>query len=359
MACFCPFPGMKNFLLALFFIYQLADTRNLGAVPSVEAIFTDTFTSFGIDNLLAQPPEIRTPCDQMLFDGTETLGSGDRKGLYPRLISEQFPPDTIIYHGKDQNMHCHCATDTLMVCRIFVRPGSQEAKYVDKRLEFMTNPELTLEKQRPFFTYYRSYRRRDWMVRPILFESTPELSPPMPKVTAEIVITYDEYSSFKRSLSFPARYHRIDLKHIPIRQCTDDDAGVVCPILQTQFEPDMVVYILKTDVPKIEAGEYAPCISALGLRRVSTRRDDRKFRDPWKRVERLLTIKDDYEPYILDADVVGSSVNEFYSVSQWPQSFLTLKGVLFLIFTTLSLFCKCLQLFFKTTREEYKPIMNG
>ena len=63
----------------------------------------------------------------------------------------------------------------------------------------------------------------------------------------------------------------------------------------------MVVYILKIDIPKIQAGQYAPCISALGLRRVSFQRGDRKFKDPWKRVEGLLTIKDDYEPYILDA----------------------------------------------------------
>jgi len=222
----------------------------------------------------------------------------------------------------------------------------------------MTNPELTLEKQRPFFTYYRSnlFGR---MVRPILFESTPQLNPPISKVTAEIVITYDEHSAFKRSLSFPARYRRVDLKHIPIKQCTDGDPGVVCPILQTQFEPDMVVYILKTDVPKIRAGQYVPCISALGLRRASFQRGDRTFRDPWKRMEGLLTIKDDYEPYVLDADAVGSSLKDFYSVSQWLRWFFTLKSLLFLIFVTCFIFCKRLQLFFISTADEYKPILSA
>ena len=95
-----------------------------------------------------------------------------------------------------------------------------------------------------------------------------------------------------------------------MRICNNEESdGLSCPITHDAFTPGQVVYILKTDADKVRSGKSVCCISAEGLMALKKRAFNEKqegFRDIMRRTgDRLLTIRDDYDAYVL----IGIKIN--------------------------------------------------
>jgi len=73
--------------------------------------------------------------------------------------------------------------------------------------------------------------------------------------------------------------------------------------MHTSFHVHDVVYVLKRDRPKIEAGTAVYCISALGLQKLAKCHAGGKFLDPLRREGNdKLSIEADYDTYIVVPD---------------------------------------------------------
>jgi len=220
-----------------------------------------------------------TPCTQAL-----------REGNYPPLISAEFPPGVVVFNSKAQNLFCYCPPllPNRMICVIRVRPNTPESRAVARRLntEDVENLHARLS---PFFL---TFLDRDW-IRPILFFGTDC----NPRVLAQIIVRQDPTQRITRSQSAPSILHA-KIKTMPLRLCKD-----VCPIMMTSFYHFQTVYVLNSDVEDVESGKEVQCISAEGLRKYSRSRDNSQFQDPLRRTgEKMLSIGDDYHPYILYDD---------------------------------------------------------
>merc|ERR1719373_386255 len=115
-------------------------------------------------------------------------------------------------------------------------------------------------------------------------------------VYAEIVIQYDASPQHHilRSNSAPPAVHHTEYI-INLNQCTGGTLGAVCPILQTPFEDNDQVYVLKLDRSKVASGAHVVCISAGGLRGYA-QAENGSFRDPLNRHYRAVSL-DDYDSY--------------------------------------------------------------
>jgi len=231
-------------------------------------------------------------------------------GRYPREIAAAFPPGVVIYDPKapGANLFCNCdeSAHGRMVCQLNVRRGSIEETLVQKRLMggvfsnmALEDPELFSFRLHPFFIRYINHPDRGVFI-PVILYSHPECTP---SLLAEIQVTRSASQMLSRAQSAPGRLNYA-WRSMPISQCQEQQGDdTTCPIMLTSFFPGQVVYILQSDVAKADVGNYVQCISAEGLRKLSASNPIRKFRDPLRREgDRMLTIKDDYEAYVLRDD---------------------------------------------------------
>jgi len=236
-----------------------------GSDTSTNSLFRQTFRE--------------TPCTQAL-----------RQGNYPPLISAEFPPGVVVFNSKAQNLFCYCPPllPNRMICVIRVRPNTPESRAVARRLD-TEDVENLHARLSPFFL---TFLDRDW-IRPILFFGTDC----NPRVLAQIIVRQDPTQRITRSQSAPSILHA-EIKRMPLRLCKD-----VCPIMMTSFYHFQTVYVLKSDIEDVESRKEVQCISAEGLRKYSKSRDNSQFQDPLRRTgEKMLSIADDYHPYILYDD---------------------------------------------------------
>jgi len=232
-------------------------------------------------------------------------------GRYPREIAAAFPPGVVIYDPKapGANLFCNCdeSAHGRMVCHIFIRPGSYQARIILTKLELFptdsSDDALGVHYRiAPFFVMYTSlndFYAPD-ILWPVILYSHPECTP---SLLAEIQVTRSASQMLSRAQSAPGRLNYA-WRSMPISQCQEQQGDdTTCPIMLTSFFPGQVVYILQSDVAKADVGNYVQCISAEGLRKLSASNPIRKFRDPLRREgDRMLTIKDDYEAYVLRDD---------------------------------------------------------
>jgi len=91
-----------------------------------------------------------------------------------------------------------------------------------------------------------------------------------------------------------------DLNFIFLQQCGEEEAE--CPIMHEEFKVNDVVYVLKRDVPDVEANKPVVCILAEGINGWANTEEavlSGGFTDPLNRVEGRLRIAHDYEAYII------------------------------------------------------------
>lgn len=265
------------------------------------------------------PPsgEATNPCEDQLLSNDDIGG-----GRYPKLIAAQFMTDMVIATGSLRNIFCHCRTRIQMLCVIYVRKGSVAERAVEMRLDRSKPEELS-----PF--YVMEMASSSWDVRSasLMFEN----SECHPRVYAEIEVENNAWYSSGEFLntpaltrsfsepSFPREEPKLDTDNvprspsspsrfryptifIPLRQCTGESNDAVCPILQTPFKHNDVVYVLKADMANVRAGKEVPCISALGLKRLRTASDDETFIDPFRRLDGTRVGFSNYNAYIAIED---------------------------------------------------------
>jgi len=217
-------------------------------------------------------------------------------GRYPSNIAAQFPNNAVRCSGLSKNLFCSCDDRYLsrMVCWIHVRPDSDEERIVERRLD-IESPEGLPERLRPFFTFFRPYVM---FYKPILFE----MADCYPEVIAEIYVRKDiPFPQLMRSASSPPKLH-YPHRTINLKQCTNGDEQAnqrVCPITLQSFEVHSLVHVLKSDAKKVEERKSVICISDEGLRSLALSTRDHSFFDPLKREPGHLTIRGDYDIYIV------------------------------------------------------------
>jgi len=218
-------------------------------------------------------------------------------GRYPRNIASQFPNNAVRCAGLSKNLFCSCDDRYMgrMVCYIHVRPDSDEERIVDRRLD-IENPEGLPDRLRPFFTFFRPNLM---FYKPILFE----MADCYPEVVAEIYVRKDlPFPQLMRSESSPPKVH-YPYRTISLKQCTNGDGEAinhrVCPITLQPFEVHSLVHVLKSDAKKVEERKSVICISDEGLRSLALSTRDHSFLDPLKRKPGYLTIRGDYNIYIV------------------------------------------------------------
>jgi len=272
---------------------------------SVTIVFT-THAQTDPASLDAQNPaeEPRFPSPRQFTPCLEELGD-HADGRYPLSIALEFPRDAVRAVDPGRNMFCRCIEATRMVCEIIVRPGSFQDRIIANRLN-----RNNLERLRPFFIWM-TVGNYDIETAPIAFV----LSDCAPPVYAEIIVdrsmgpappisqsledipTFNEYDEppLRRVSSSPAIAHYPTV-HIPPDSCLNQ----ACPITWEEFEDHDVVYILRSDWPKLANKEPVLCISAFGLRQLANASATGPFiRDPMHRGPGLLTIRNDYIAAIL------------------------------------------------------------
>jgi len=115
-----------------------------------------------------------------------------------------------------------------------------------------------------------------------------------------------------RSGSPPPRYH-YPTKTIPMKLCTDSSKDLACSITHTDFAPGQIVYVLKSEVSRLEKEQAVCCISAeglVGLYRRAQQEKEAGFRDPLRRTgDDLLTLQD-YETFIISHDDAENASND-------------------------------------------------
>jgi len=229
------------------------------------------------------------------------LGGGN--GRYPRAIAREFPHDVVRNSGLKQNLFCTCDEiyDESMECRIRVRAGSFEERHVRQRLS-MQNEDVAAARMRPFYiALILTANNGGRPMRVILYEH-PDCE--VPRVVAQISVVYIQNHPLMRSASSPEALHYPVLP-ILLSVCTDGSEDSVCPIMHTDFKDRDIIYVLKSDLAKVQKGIHAPCFSGEGLRKLaaSSPRSDRRFVDPLKRRgEDLLSITNDFQAMVISDD---------------------------------------------------------
>jgi len=265
--------------------------------------------------LVHRPEEETNPCEEQLLSNDDIGG-----GRYPKLIAAQFMTNMVVATGPFRNIFCRCRTRIQMICVIYVRKGSVAERAVEMRLDRSNPGDLP-----PFYVMEIASSSQDVRSAPIMFENS-ECQPrvyaqieiethhdrPSPNSPSTLTRSFSEpsltredpkldTSNVPRSPSSPSRF-RYPTIFIRLRQCTGDSNDAVCPILQTPFKHNDVVYILKADTENVRAGREIPCISALGLKRLRTASDDETFIDPFRRLDGARLEFSDYSAYIAIKD---------------------------------------------------------
>lgn len=257
----------------------------------------DQFNREGPDEMFSYASYF--PCVRELGD--------DGLGRYPRLIEAEFPPGMVSVRESSRNMVCMCLTDTLMTCRIRLVKNSIPYDAVTRRLD-----RSDLTRLLPFYPFMMP-AGLDSPGAPLAFryEGCPE-----PKVFAIIqLIVRDQKShsddsasssgsptpgiSRQRSNSSPPLF-RYTEKKISKDLCGAGSGDVICPITHEELSDGNVVYILRQDSTRLSEGKSVICISKEGLKQLASQRKDGRFIDPFHRTQRhLLSIENDFEPYII------------------------------------------------------------
>jgi len=173
---------------------------------------------------------------ERLTDCEEKLGK-NMDGQYPRAIANEFPDDTLRSHGNNINFHCRCITMKIMLCGIFIVPGSEEEEVLNARFD----PSRQLE-MKPFF-FLRGQGTPD---DAIYFDEFGGSVKKIPSVVAEIELFLPEAC-------------------ISIQQCIEGNPKGVCPILKTPFQAGQPVYIRSEKIPDAIKGLPVVCVSLNGL----------------------------------------------------------------------------------------------
>jgi len=289
-----------------------------------------------------------------------------RSGRYQSGIAAQFPPlsngrPSVIgdIREEETNLFCICATATRMLCSISCR-SAEIQRIVNRRLDaFQPADQLhpfffaRFSSNSGLFYHHPETRIRTVMAEIIVYPYLDQesqivpLSPrsyhPMP-MSGPITISWPIQRSHsspgllprtpganrappspqrKRSRSSPPTVNTPD-KEIDLFVCTGGTLGVACPITLNEFEIGQTVYILKRDAEKVAEGKSVGCISSEGLRKT---RDtianlaQGGFEDPLRRTGNdILTIRHDFDVYIIKTDKYGSEVPSPLTPSQGEAS---------------------------------------
>jgi len=200
-------------------------------------------------------------CDRML--------GWDGRGPYIQQIEAEFENRPLRYHGPNRNFFCKCVSNFIMICGIFISPGSSEDKIIRSRLS-----RTDLIALKPFYIFPSL---SDPGIDPIYFDPSSGIGDDW-RVHAEIELL------------------------TPSNCIPDSICKGRCPVTQIEFETGDPVYILKDDAKQVKQGKTVPCISLGGLRVIS-RRDGGAgtgFDDPYKRMPgKKFLIGKDYTIYFL------------------------------------------------------------
>lgn len=252
-------------------------------------------------------------------DCLQELGPDDGSGRYPRLISQAFLEDMVVPTGPKRNLWCSCDRDDYnMDCVIIVQPGSLQETVVRSRFQ------VAPESLRPFLMFNVIFTEEGTTIPEFMFENsicTPpvyafmhitsdlilEIKPPMQRRNSAPARLNQQLNApnvpLRRTQSSPSLIHH-PIKTIPLALCGEDSA--VCPITQNDFKRNDMVYVLKTEIPKLESGKAVCCVSAEGLRALS-RMNEGSFIDPLKRAQEAMLTMANYESRTVVAPETGEA----------------------------------------------------
>jgi len=158
------------------------------------------------------------------------------QGRYVKEIAKHFHGVAIV-GPQNRNLHCICMNGRLASCVIFVKPGSEEEKVVQRILD-RNNP------QPPFY-----------LTEAITPEQAPIVFSMQRKNTNIDVIAEITYLS------------PIFCIHISI--CYDGTPNKLCPITNKYFRAGEPVWVLNSDVSAVHRRSAVPCLSDVGVRQIS------------------------------------------------------------------------------------------
>jgi len=284
-----------------------------------------------------------TPCDREMEL---------HPGRYDSSIAAEFPPlrggrPSVVSETLMRNIFCECVGPDRMTCSI-VCTSQEMLNIVNMRL----NPRAPWF--RPFFVnsmistngrrLYRHPNAVPGVIAMILVyppDNPPALigfieplanlgrrpirssSPARPRSQSFPIYSRSTgVNLLYRSGTPPVRYH-YPTKTIPMKLCTDSSKDISCPITHNDFAPGQVVYVLKSEVPRLEKEQAVCCISAeglVGLNKRAQKENQEGFRDPLRRTgDDLLTLKD-YEPFFISNDEEQSTDDETSQNGPHPDS---------------------------------------
>jgi len=223
-------------------------------------------------------------CDTTVPDGDSTIllfarldeceyESGDGSdGPYPKKISKLFPSN-IVRTEPPRNIHCACMTRQLMLCVIFVVPGSPEEEAVNAKLN----------------------RNDPRNLAPFMIVTHGPLYPG-PGYIPPIAV---EFPDSRRNMDVYAEMHVADYSRcIHISICTT--LGDMCPVSGMIFEPGDAVYIRSQDMALVAKGEPVICAST-GLRQLANR--DGLVKDPFSDDFKMKNFEESFKLFFIFSDV--------------------------------------------------------
>jgi len=208
-----------------------------------------------------------------------SVAFGSRPPNFLSIVERGFRPGLVTIMGPNRNTECACMTEIWMICAIFVEPGSDREKELNEKLD-RNDP----TKMRPTFA--------------IMDSDLKHVEPPI--ITRAVLNLNTEDMTMQETI-----YAEIQVmpysQCIHVSLCSAGTPGGICPVLGTHLQTGEAVYILKVDVPTVNAGKPVVCITAAGLRTVATADSKNDgIKDPLGREsDRPLFLKDDYLMYFI------------------------------------------------------------
>jgi len=208
----------------------------------------------------------------------------------PAIVSS-FPDDAVRNDPPGKNIACKCITNRMMVCGIFIDPGSRRWDIVEARLD-RNQP---IEKLIPFLQ---------------IPSPTGDRRPQIAYIPPEAAEDWNKSSGKKTPIG--AEINVLPLTHcIKLEICTEGTPAMPmwksekgwCPFLVEPFRSGDPVYILNSQVSDVIAGTPMPCIAASGMRTWSVLNNAVPFPDPFGRERgRHMLLHEDYTMFFIFDD---------------------------------------------------------